>query len=58
MLDFPQPELFETEQQALALCAGIDYGANENATSERYPLRSYEEADAPLIEAIQVVLIP
>lgn len=40
MLDFPEPEVFETEQQSLAFCAGIGYGENESATPERYPLRS------------------
>lgn len=53
MLDFPAPELFETEQQALAFCSGIGYGANERATPERYPLRSCEESDLPFIEAIE-----
>lgn len=53
MLDFPKPEVFETEQQALAFCAGIGYGANESTTPERYPLCSCEEADLPFIEAIE-----
>ena len=52
-LDFGTPEVFETEQHALAFCAGLGYGANENATPERYPLRSCEEADLPFIEAIE-----
>lgn len=53
MLDFPEPEMFDSEEQALAFCAGIGYGANESATPDRYPLRSYEEADLPFIEAIE-----
>lgn len=53
MLDFPEPEVFDTEAQALAFCTGIGYGVNESATPERYPLRSCEEADAPFIEAIE-----
>ena len=52
-LDFPEPELFDTEAQALAFCAGIGYGANESVVPDRYPLRSCEEADAPFIEAIE-----
>lgn len=53
MLDFPEPEMFDSEEQALAFCAGIGYGANESATLDRYPLRSCEEADLPFIEAIE-----
>lgn len=53
MLNFPEPEVFNTEAQALAFCAGIGYDANESATPDRYPLRSCEEADAPFIEAIE-----
>ncbi len=52
-LDFGTPEVFETEQQALAFCTGLGYGANESATPHRYPLRSYEEADLPFIEALE-----
>ena len=52
-LDFSEPEVFNTEAQALAFCAGLGYGANESATPERYPLRSCEEADLPFIEAIE-----
>lgn len=53
MLDFPEPEVFETEQQALAFCAGIGFGIDERAPIERLPLRSCEPADVPFIEAIQ-----
>ena len=52
-LDFGQPTVFDTEQQALAFCTGLGYGANESATPERYPLRSCEEADLPFIKAIE-----
>ena len=52
-LDFGDPEVFETEEQALAFCAGIGYGADEGTTPERYPLRSCEESDLPFIEAIE-----
>ena len=52
-LDFGEPEVFETEEQALAFCAGLGYGANESATPDRYPLRSCEEVDLPFIEAIE-----
>ena len=51
-LDFGEPEIFDTEAQALAFCTGLGYGANEIATPERYPLRSFEETDRPFIEAI------
>lgn len=53
MLDFPEPEVFETEQQALAFCEGLGYGTDERAVPDRYPLRSCEPADAPFIEAIE-----
>lgn len=53
MLDFPEPEVFETEQQALAFCGGLGYGTDERAVPDRYPLRSCEPADAPFIEAIE-----
>ena len=53
MLDFPTPEYFDTEAEALAFCTGIGYGTNERATPERYPLRSCEEVDLPFIAAIE-----
>lgn len=53
MLDFGEPEVFNSEAEALAFCPGIGYGANERATPDRYPLRSCEPADAPFIEAIE-----
>lgn len=53
MLDSPEPEVFETEQQALAFCEGLGYGTDERAVPDRYPLRSCEPADAPFIEAIE-----
>ena len=52
-LDFSASEIFETEEQALAFCAGLGYGTNESATPDRYPLRSCEEVDLPFIEAIE-----
>lgn len=52
-LDFTEPETFNTEEQALAFCAGLGYGANENIAPERYPLRSFEEADRPFIDALE-----
>ncbi|MDE6010863.1 MAG: hypothetical protein K2F87_05425, partial [Muribaculaceae bacterium] len=45
MLDFPEPEYFDTEAEALAFCSGIGYGADERATPDRYPLRSSKEVD-------------
>lgn len=53
MLDFPAPEYFDTEAEALAFCAGIGYDTNERATPKRYPLRSCEEVDLPFIAAIE-----
>lgn len=50
---FPEPESFDTEEQALAFCSGIGYGVDERATVERFPLRSSEEDDLPFIEAIE-----
>ena len=52
-LYFPEPEIFDTEEKALAFCAGIGYGKDERAMPDRYPLRSCEPADAPFIEAIE-----
>lgn len=53
MLDFGEPECFDTEAEALAFCSGIGYGTNERATPDRYPLRSCEPSDLPFIEAIE-----
>ena len=53
MLDFPEPEVFDTEEQALAFCEGLGYGSDERAMPDRYPLRSSEPADAPFIKAIE-----
>lgn len=52
-LNFGDPEVFETEQQTLAFCADIGYGADDSTTPERYPLRSCEESDLPFIESIE-----
>lgn len=53
MLDFPEPEVVDTEEQAIALCKDIGYGKDERAMPDRYPLRSCEPTDAPFIEAIK-----
>lgn len=53
MLDFPEREVFDTEDAALAFCASIVFGTDERAMPDRYPLRSCEPADAPFIEAIE-----
>lgn len=50
---FPEPETFDTEEQALAFCSGIGYGVDERAPVERFPLRSSVEDDLPFIEAIE-----
>lgn len=52
-LDFPEPECFDTEAEALAFCSGLDHGADERAIPEIYPLRSCEPVDLPFIEAIE-----
>lgn len=52
-LDFPEPEIFDNEETALAFCAGLGYGKDERAMPDCYPLRSCEPADAPFIEAIE-----
>lgn len=46
--DIPQPETFDTIQQAQAFCAGIAYGHSESMPSI-YTLRSYEASDQPFI---------
>lgn len=53
-LYFGEPEYFDSEAEALAFCAGIGYGLDdERAPVERYPLRSCEPFDLPFIEAIE-----
>ena len=49
----PEPECFDTEDEALAFCSGIGYGVDERAPVERYPLRSCEPDDLRFIEAIE-----
>lgn len=50
-------EYLDSEAEAFAYCAGIGYGVDERARVERYPLRSSEETDLPLIEAIKLLMI-
>ena len=50
---FPDPEIFTSEEEALAFCAGIGYGIDERAPIERLPLRSCEPTDVPFIELIE-----
>ena len=52
-LYFPEPEIFDTEAEALGFCEGLGYGADERAIPDRYPLRSFEPVDLPYIEAIE-----
>lgn len=52
-LIFDDPIEFETEQEALAFCAGLGYGINERNPAEQFPLRSFEEYDQPYIELIE-----
>lgn len=50
---FPDTEIFASEEEALAFCAGIGYGIDDRATIDRYPLRSCEPTDVPFIELIE-----
>lgn len=52
-LVFEEPEIFDSEAEALAFCAGLGYGCDERAIPTTYPLRSFEEVDRPFIEAIE-----
>ena len=52
-LYFPDPEIFASEEEALAFCAGIGYGIDDRAQIDRYPLRSCEPTDVPFIESIE-----
>lgn len=52
-LDFSEPEVFDSEAEALAFCAGLGYGSDERAIPTTYPLRSFEEVDRSFIEAIE-----
>lgn len=53
MLDFPEPEVFDTEDAVLSFCAGLGCGTDERAMPDCYPLRSCEPADTSFIEAIE-----
>lgn len=53
MLDFREPEVFDTEDAVLSFCVGLGYGADECAIPDCYPLRSCEPADISFIEAIE-----
>lgn len=48
-----EPEIFETEKEALAFCAGLGKGIDDHNPVEKFPLRSFEEYDQPFIEAIE-----
>lgn len=50
---FDEPIEFESEEEALAFCAGLGYDVDESYPIEKYPLRSFEECDKPFIEAIK-----
>lgn len=52
-LMFDEPVEFETEQEALAFCAGLGYGVDDRLPVAKFPLRSFEEYDMPFIEAIE-----
>lgn len=53
MLRFPEAEVFDSEDKALAFCRGLSYGTDERTIPERYPLRSCEPADMAFIEAVE-----
>lgn len=55
MLDLPGPEVFDTEEKALAFCEGLGYGTNERNMPDRNPLRSCETFDVPFIETIKSI---
>lgn len=50
---FDEPEIFDSEAEALAFCSGIGYETYERDPIERWPLRNFEEADRPFIELIE-----
>ncbi len=52
-LMFEDPVAFDTEQEALAFCAGLGYGTIESAPVEQFPLRSFEEYDQPFISLLE-----
>ena len=51
MLD--EPVEFETEQEALAFCAGLGYGVDDSLPVDILPLRSFEEYDKLFITMIE-----
>lgn len=50
---FGEPEIFDTEAEALAFCSGIGYGTDERVPVENWPLRSSEEVDRLFIDALE-----
>lgn len=52
-LDFGDPEVFESEAEALAFCAGLGLGSYERDKPLTYPLRSFERFDRHFIEEIE-----
>lgn len=52
-LMFDEPVELETEQEALAFCAGLGYGVDDRFPVAKFLLRSFEEYDMPFIEAIE-----
>lgn len=52
-LYFGEPEVFDSEAEALRFCARLGHGSDERVIPTTYPLRSFEEIDQPFIEAIE-----
>ena len=52
-LKLDEPVEFETEQEALAFCAGLGYGVDDSLPVDILPLRSFEEYDQPFIAALE-----
>lgn len=52
-LIFHDPEIFDTEEEAVAFTCGVGYGLDERAPASRAILRSDIEDDLPFIEVIE-----
>lgn len=51
-----EPVEFQTEEEALAFCAGIGYGVDDRNAVEELPLRSWEENDKAFIGVMEEYL--
>lgn len=51
-LHFDKPQNFYSEEEALAFCAGLTYGKDDNHPVKHYPLVSCKQSDSEYIDAV------